>query len=42
VGGQGATEPGAFAESDLIPGAEPTAAAKLTLELLSANASLMF
>lgn len=31
-----------IAESDLISGAEPTAAAKLTLELLSANASLVY
>lgn len=29
-------------EADLIPGSEPTAAAKLTLELLSANASLVY
>jgi uncharacterized protein len=29
-------------DSDLIAGAEPTAAAKLTLELLSANASLVY
>ncbi|MFH1035639.1 MAG: DsrE family protein [Pseudomonadota bacterium] len=31
-----------IAESDLVPGAEPTAAAKLTLELLSAQASLVY
>ncbi len=29
-------------ESDLVEGAEPTAAAKLTLELLSANATLVY
>ncbi len=31
-----------IAESDLIQGAEPTAAAKLTMELLSATATLVY
>ncbi len=29
-------------EADLIPGAEPTAGGKLTMEILSANASLVY
>ncbi len=29
-------------EADLIPGAEPTAAAKLTMEILSAKATLVY